>query len=805
MRPIRLVMSAFGSYADCTEVDFKDVSDGLFLITGDTGSGKTTIFDAITYALYGETSGGVRSGSMMRSQYAKADVPTYVEYKFAYRDEIYVVRRNPDYTTEKILKNGKVTNPKVLSKVELILGNGSVFAGRRAETDEKIVNIIGLNVNQFTQIAMIAQGDFKKLLFAKSDERKLIFSKIFKTNIYYRLQENLKRKSYVMDGLIAENKRAVEQELARLEKEAGWEEAGLTLPEITAHIRKLAEEAGTQEKLLVGEDHEDKKELERLQQQYNDTVALNKRLSEQGRLEEELKAQNIFLKRAQLSLKEAEIKAAQDIPKFTAHKTMLDESMGAYEALEECMVRKKMLAADMVKGQNQLKVYHQELETLEEARLHAERQVREALKSADEEAKCAAGIYEELQSQFLLEQAGILAQELEEGKPCPVCGSAIHPKAAVLSEHAPEKEAVEEAKKQRNCLEEKRDKLFTEYQNRTYEAEYIGRKTAVQMELENLRQRIAKAQIEAAECEKESVMHKEGLLYTSKEEALSQKELLEKQISDLEKTLQTSRNNCRQAELKIAELNGRLQSIKKENRGKKRLDEESLLEAIRMQKKTMAEKEEIRLRLHTRRMTCLSVVKEVERYAAERVSLEEQDAVVKRLNMTANGNLSGSTKMDLETYVQRRYFEQILREANKKLIQMSGNQFLLQLKETSELGRRRNEGLDLSIYSIVTDTVRDVKTLSGGEAFMAALSMALGLADIVGRTAGALRLNVMFIDEGFGSLDDASREQAVKVLAELAGDGRMVGIISHVTELKDRIDKKLVVTKGSRGSDLHWE
>lgn len=227
--------------------------------------------------------------------------------------------------------------------------------------------------------------------------------------------------------------------------------------------------------------------------------------------------------------------------------------------------------------------------------------MREALKSADEEAKCAAGIYEELQSQFLLEQAGILAQELEEGKPCPVCGSAIHPKAAVLSEHAPEKEAVEEAKKQRNCLEEKRDKLFTEYQNRTYEAEYIGRKTAVQMELENLRQRIAKAQIEAAECEKESVMHKEGLLYTSKEEALSQKELLEKQISDLEKTLQTSRNNCRQAELKIAELNGRLQSIKKENRGKKRLDEESLLEAIRMQKKTMAEKEEIRLRLHTRK------------------------------------------------------------------------------------------------------------------------------------------------------------------------------------------------------------
>lgn len=805
MRPIRLMMSAFGSYADCTEIDFKDVSDGLFLITGDTGSGKTTIFDAITYALYGETSGGVRSGSMMRSQYAKAEVPTYVEYEFAYRDETYVVRRNPDYTTEKILKNGKVTNPKILSKVELTFGDGSAFMGKKAETDEKIVSIIGLDVNQFTQIAMIAQGDFKKLLFAKSDERKLIFSKIFRTNIYSRLQENLKQKSYVMDGLIAENRRAVEQELARIEKEAGWEEAGAALPEITAHIKKLAEEAGTQEQLLIREDREHKKKLERLQKQYHDTVALNKRLAEQDRLEEKLKEQNTLLKSAQISLKETELQAAQEIPKLTERKTKLDESMGEYEALEECTVRKKKLETAIVREQNQLKVYHQELEALEEARLHAEQQAREALKSADEEAKHAAGIYEELQSQFLLEQAGILAQELEENKPCPVCGSTLHPKAAVLSEHAPEKEQVDEAKKQRNRLEEKRDKLFTEYQSKTYEAKYIERKTAVQTELENLQQRIAKGQIEAAECEKEYVMHQEGLLYASKEEALAQKELLERQISDWDKALQVSRNHCQQSELKTAELNGRLQALKKENHGKKRLDEEGLTEAIRVNKKMMAEEDELRLRLHTRRMTCLSVVKEVERYAAERERLEEQDAVVKSLNMTANGNLSGSMKMDLETYVQRRYFEQILREANKKLIQMSGNRFLLQLKETSELGRRRNEGLDLSVYSIVTDTVRDVKTLSGGEAFMAALSMALGFADIVGRTAGALRLNVMFIDEGFGSLDDVSREQAVKVLTELAGDGRMVGIISHVTELKDQIDKKLVVTKGNRGSDLHWE
>jgi len=184
---------------------------------------------------------------------------------------------------------------------------------------------------------------------------------------------------------------------------------------------------------------------------------------------------------------------------------------------------------------------------------------------------------------------------------------------------------------------------------------------------------------------------------------------------------------------------------------------------------------------------------------------DQQAAVADTLNRTANGRLSGSMKMDFETYVQRKYFKQILKEANRRLIKMSRGSFVLQLKEGQESGKGKNEGLDLVVHSLVTNAIRDVRTLSGGEAFMAALSMALGLSDIVQRTAGAVQLEMMFIDEGFGSLDDISRTQALNVLEELTGSGRQIGIISHVNELKEQMEKKLVVSKGERGSSLHWE
>ena len=178
---------------------------------------------------------------------------------------------------------------------------------------------------------------------------------------------------------------------------------------------------------------------------------------------------------------------------------------------------------------------------------------------------------------------------------------------------------------------------------------------------------------------------------------------------------------------------------------------------------------------------------------------------MQNLNQTAGGNLTGSAKIDFESYVQRQYFRKIIFRANQRLVQMSGNQFLLKCRDLDALGTRGNVGLDLDVYSVVTGTVRDVRTLSGGESFMAALAMALGLSDIIQSMAGGIRLQMMFVDEGFGSLDEYSREQAMNVLSELAGGDQLIGIISHVTELKENIEQQLIVRKGKKGSHTVWQ
>ena len=232
MKPLKLEMSAFGSYAGLVEVDFTKAGSGLFLITGDTGAGKTTIFDGIAYALYDETSGGERSGSMMRSQFADAKTETYVKLTFLSHGKIYQVRRNPEHKIQKELKNGNTTLRNIPKNVELILPDGQVFPEKKQGTDREIVNLVGLDVNQFTQTAMLAQGDFLKLLYTKSDDRKAIFSKIFQTGYCAKIQDYFRQQASILKDELEKQEQALRQEASGVR----LDEAGkLKMQELLEH------------------------------------------------------------------------------------------------------------------------------------------------------------------------------------------------------------------------------------------------------------------------------------------------------------------------------------------------------------------------------------------------------------------------------------------------------------------------------------------------------------------------------------------------------------------------------------------
>ncbi len=928
MKPLKLTMSAFGSYAGKNVIDFTGQQQGIFLITGDTGAGKTTIFDAITYALYNQTSGGERNGNMMRSQYAQPETETYVELEFLYRGQTYRVRRNPDYKITKTLKNGKIREQKVPHSVELTLPDGTVFPEKKNATDAKIIEILGLTADQFSQIVMIAQGDFLKLLYTKSDERKMIFSKLFRTDIYWKIQENLRRKSMEMDERIQENDRAFEQEKSRIILLPESEE--LPLDELVERLRERLKDALKEQnlrranveelnkkitkyeeinKLFVSlekirqtgkelearqaESKERRQQIENARKADKVLVAEQQNLRQQQEVEQSAQAiakmtetlannQEMFetLKTQQ---QEAEAKQKREAADIQKKMLALEQSFPSYEALQNARSEEqqaKKVWEDL--GKTSEESFHKKkagIAALKEQQKQQEQVVEQTKKNWEQTSLSAsesAKHYEHMYEAFLKEQAGILAENLSAGCPCPVCGSTVHPDPAKLSDHAVTELEVEQAKKTRAAAEEKRDMAYAAFEAEKTKKQKLAQ--AVEKEEADfvLAQTIAKQQRKEAEqnyvsLQKTAEQIREKLVYPSLAEAKKQYAAMQKaleaaeqeiakkrqKVSELAEAMNTLKGqklaeeeNQKTAKklavktekeyAKLLEKSGfvseetyhlailpersrsklereekeyesqclRQQSeqklLEKQVSGKTYTDTSELNEQLKAEKQALKETEKTYMELHTAYENDRSVLQNCAVYLEKGKKLESEDQVIKSLSKTANGRLSGSAKIDFETYIQRQYFKQIIHEANKRLLTMSNHQFILKLKEEANTGRKTNEGLDLSVYSLVTDSERDVKTLSGGESFLAALAMALGLSDIVERSAGAIHPDMMFIDEGFGSLDAQSRQQAIEVLGELAGDSRMVGIISHVTELKEQIDRKLVVSRTDKGSRAVW-
>ena len=912
MRPLKLTIAGFGPYAGVQELDFEKLGkNGLYLITGDTGAGKTTIFDAITFALFGEASGENREPGMLRSKYAKPEDPTYVELTFAYDGKVYSIRRNPEYERPKTRGTGTTSR-----KAEAVLTypDGAVVT-KLKDVDKAVREIIGLTRDQFAQVAMISQGDFRKLLQADTVERQKIFRDIFGTELFVTLQRQLKEQSgtlhkhkeqavlsirqYVggmvcdadsllspdvrkaragelpvsqvmslLEQLLDEDRRtqtALEIRLGQIEEEMEKITAQLTRAQAYAAAKKSLEEHSAAEIRQIAARDAASAALETARASVPEQEALSESIAQIGLLlpvYQELKDKTDA--HAEAGAKAAAAKTAM----VTAES--LKKSLTAEIArlkteqltLEGASAEKEKLSAQ----RQQLNDSKTKLQTLTAglSDLTEQRRVLEAkrveYRAAEEKS---SRLYQEFAGKnkaFLDEQAGIMASGLEPGESCPVCGSTVHPHLAVLSQDAPTEAEVKKAKNTYDAAQKETEKASqaagqqlgtvtaTEAALRK-EIERLLPCTGLDAAAEEARHRIirlteqislldrqiadadaqisrkkildalipqkersladaeaklstANAQIaaftaSAEELEKQIASLREKLTFPDKASAEREKKAQQIRLQSLKNAMTAAETALSQSKEALSATRAAMEQRRRQLEGSSETDTAQLLQqknALTQQKNAItAEQKAVHARISTNESAQANIAKK----QAEVEALETQYTWMKALADTANGNLTGKEKIMLETYIQPTYFDRILERANIRLQKMSGGQYDLK-RRRGAASKVSQSGLELDIEDHNNPTERSLKTLSGGEAFLASLALALGLSDEVQMSTG-IRLDTLFVDEGFGSLDSEALGKAYATLAGLTEGNRLVGIISHVSELKERIDRQIQVTKLKTG------
>ena len=1049
MKTIKLVMEAFGSYASKTVIDFREPNQNLFLITGDTGAGKTTIFDAIVFALYGESSSTLnkKTGTLLQSQFASLDVKPYVELTFSqgYGDDekIYTIHRIPQhYTYYKAgTKKGLRKEKAESGSIALMMPDGSEYPQK--EANKKIIDIIHLTKEQFMQVAMIAQGEFMDVLRKSSNEKKEIFRKLFHTEIYNDIVEELNNRRKETEKSISDIKTRCVSEAGHIHVSEEHENLIFLIEaiqrgeisylnelveELTGYCKsqeeKLnkqkqslnkAEELKNEKKFLLDKGRElidaysnleearkqlnaltaQKEEIEnnykmaskidhayKIKQAYDTYLDYDRqlkdtqnKLKEQQQREPELRSKYEELKdkdehadkkheesvryytqetekakkdlenRKELSDKEilsSKINKSVDdsIEKLTKLKESKDDLVLKQETSKEELeslkdVEKKIVIVDAKRDQFKLKVenYNQLITSLKS--IHSKE--KELTLSQTRYTKLSENYqlrnseYENANKVFLDAQAGILALNLVEGTPCPVCGSIHHPTPALLKEgEVLTKEELESLRQEKDnalalmqtesaqasslkiVLDEMKvqynldlnklcESLKCEHILEALEQTLVTEKQTIQNEADDLKQKqkrfneinaliehidkklnqydekvtelnelIHKDQVKKASLDTTISQLKSQLSYASLKEAQNalNKLMKDQQTEDIAYKMfkqkvnasQKAYDNCqtliisyneslpqlkeraKQASTYYSQLveefncNAWQEIISKYQEKDSQSFNKQYINYTRKLSEYTSKKETIEKGINGQPYPELTVLENEYNQAVDvyknqakdvqvldRTYLNNSESLNKLEDIVTNakklihknhqlttlynqlsGNVSGS-RMDLETYVQRTYLERILIEANNRFYDMSAGQYELHLKNIEQAGEGKNKGLDLMVYSFVTDSEREINTLSGGESFMAALSLALGMADEIKESASGIDLDIMFIDEGFGSLDDHSRDEAVKVLMDMSEGSKLIGIISHVSELKQEIEDQLVVSKDDHGSHVKWQ
>lgn len=928
MRPIELKMSAFGPFAGLTTLKLDALgTDGLYLITGDTGAGKTTIFDAIIYALYGEASGNIRTTDMLRSKYANADTATFVELTFVFKDKTYIVRRNPEYLRPSKRGEGRFT--KESAKAQLTMPDKEVITGL-VSVNNKIIEIIGLNKNQFSQIAMLPQGEFMRLLLADTKQRIEIFREIFDTEPYLLLQDRIKRDANELYRLVSDYKKSMAQYVADVYCDENSEynqaliniknDSQMSIKEILDIIDKVIAQdkscADEYDKAIIsidkGIDQLNSKltiaiQTERIKDDYKSALTQLNNFTEEY--------ENVY------SIYKAECEKDSERNELSLNIEKSSEKLESYELLEKYKkdYEKKLdkinnITQDIHEDTNslnecikQIDNCKKEAEILKNTELEIEKlnsKISDIIKKKEgveylkdvferkikavsqaDEAKdrymSAFAAYEEANNRYLKmekaffnEQAGIMAAALEEGQPCPVCGSVTHPVPAVAGDDAPTEMQLKKYKiyvedKSKECSElSSQSGLLSgqaESMNNMFFSSIVNFNTQWKEALDNssddetirvdiiqlladLGKILDEAMLEKKNAD-ENISKYNNLIkmlsdYDKKVEQLkdkinksknelailsTQNENMQKQISQLEKELgnkdimqakklindmklkkvqldkayEAAKKQYDEYTINIKTLKNRISDLQKQisHTDKQKTPDidipmyEKQLENMKKERLKLREKKNI---VDIRIANNEKIYKSIERVNEKSEKSEKHYSWLRTLSDTVNGSLSGKSRIKLETYVQMSFFDRIIMRANTRFMRLTDGQY--ELKRSDSKDNYKNQtGLELDIIDHYNGTIRSVKSLSGGEAFEASLSMALGMSDEIQSRSGGIQIDTMFIDEGFGSLDDESLSQAVKVLNSLSSSDRLIGIISHVSVLKDRIDKQIVVSKGKTG------
>ena len=925
MRPLLLKMSAFGPYAGNTVIEFDKLGDkGLYLICGDTGAGKTTIFDAICYALFGEASGRLRDVSMLRSKYADDLTPTEVELLFLHNDKEYRIVRNPEYYRPSKRGGGLTKQPQDAC---LYMPDGNVIS-KAKDVNKAVEELLSLNCDQFFQISMIAQGSFRELLISDTNTRQKIFRELFKTGFYLTLQDKLSEARKEISDKVSDSKKSIElyvrditvDEDDVLSIDVENAKAGLMLTEDI--IELIVSLIDKDEAIAIDNDNNLKRvngELEKInisigiienairsKETLDDSIKEYKEIkpAEEAADKEFEAAKKELSKKdgiiSELTSIEAEIKKNEDINKInslvdrlsdekknnTEKRSLLsgekEHTAGTLSELKAELDVLKNVGVSIEEYKNKLEKLDESINELNELKKEHKKFIRgqqELEELTDKyiednnEFKRLRDIYEEMEQAFRDGQAGILAATLTDGEKCPVCGSIAHPDKAKLTDEIPSEEKLNQAKENASKARDKaneassflrsrrtfvelikeqlinnavelfsdsdidedkdlfisnlesniesrkfeittlrndiNDKLNNEKRRATRKkeiednliSEYEEKLKLIDEDIASLNIEIAGINASINENKLKAKEIKESLIFSDMSAAEKRRNELTYTLNSIQQLYDIKEQERNQIHDEVTKLTSKIESLKKSLEGIEISDvtdkkaKKTELEYKRNDLIKKIQEERTRIRINN------NVLENIKDKAESLKETEKNLSYITSLSKTANGDLSGKEKIKLETYIQTTYFDRIIRRANLRFMEMSSGQYELKRQRVAS-DIRGQSGLDLVVIDHYNGTERSVRTLSGGESFMASLSLALGLSEEVQSSSGGVSVDTLFVDEGFGTLDSDSLDLAYKALTNVTEGNRLVGIISHVAELRNKIDNQIIVKKEKSGGSV---